>query len=154
MNAELKSAKQDIRKFIQHQYTDEKLASVYAFNQDKNMEFMNCCSCLMGVTLSDELHTRCNERISDLSNSKFSHYRKAQLLPFAWEAECSYARMGYKLGSVYGLMQWDLTTLRRIRLSAILRAEIRRRDRIKASQSTSQPTMVESKDELVLVKSH
>ncbi len=152
MNADLKSAKQDIRKFIQHQYTDEKLASVYAFNQDKNMEFMNCCSCLMGVTLSGGLHTTCGDRLTITGN--LSHYRRAQALPFAWEAECGYARLGYKLGSVYGLKDWDLTTLRRIRLSAILRAEIRRRDRIKASQSTSQPTMVESQDELVLVKSH
>ncbi len=150
MNHDLRQAKQDIRKFIQHQYTDDKLASVYAFNQDKNMQFMNCCSCLLGVTLSDELHTRCGD---SYAMNRFSHYRKAQDLPFAYQAECAYARIGYRLGSVYGHSDWDYSVLRRVRLSAILRAEIHRRDRIKqASQSTSQSTMVESQDELVLVK--
>lgn len=145
MNKLLRKDKQDIREFIQQQFTDEKLASVYAFNRDGKMEFYNTCSCLMGVTLSDHLHhKKCPDSID--RNGFKGHYRKAQILPLANAAEIAYGQLGYPLGSSYkNEDKLDLGLRRRLRLSAILRAEMRRRDRIRASK------MVESQDAAELV---
>jgi hypothetical protein len=55
--SELQNAKQTIRDWVRANFSDQKLASVAAFNADGRMSFRNPCGCLMGVTYSDPLHT-------------------------------------------------------------------------------------------------
>ena len=54
---ELRNSKQVTREWVRGQFSDQRLASVAAFNQDGKMSFRNPCGCLMGVTYSDPLHT-------------------------------------------------------------------------------------------------
>lgn len=53
---ELRSSKQIVRGWVRTNFSDQKLASVLAFNADGRMSFRNPYGCLMGVTYSDRLH--------------------------------------------------------------------------------------------------
>jgi hypothetical protein len=68
--SELRKAKQVIREWIRTHFSDEKLASVAALNEDGKMGFRTPCGCLLGVTYSDPLHVGhdCNHE----------HYRRAR----------------------------------------------------------------------------
>src|ERR1041385_7567355 len=52
----LRESKQLIRRWISERFSDERLAQVYAFNQDGKMRFQSACDCLLGVTGSSILH--------------------------------------------------------------------------------------------------
>jgi hypothetical protein len=54
---ELQNSKQIVRDWVRTNFSDEKLASVTAFNADGKMSFRNPCGCLMGVTHSEFLHS-------------------------------------------------------------------------------------------------
>jgi hypothetical protein len=129
---ELRNAKRVIRAWVGANFSDEKLAGVSAFNADGKMSFRNPCSCLLGVTYSDLLHT-CHEECSR------EHYQSAWRQDMAqrgrFEALFSSSRMG-KAEKAYiflGLSNrfnscFGDDDLRRRRFSALLRAEMRRRD--------------------------
>jgi hypothetical protein len=132
LQSELRKSKQIVREWIRANFSEQKLASVYAFNADGRMSFRNPCGCLMGVTYSDRLHDGygCNQE----------HYwiaRQKDLAESGWLAaifsgsgmgktERAYIVLGYssKFTSCFGDDE-----LRQRRLSAILRAEMRRRAR-------------------------
>jgi hypothetical protein len=128
---ELQKSKHIVRQWIRANFSDEKLASVQAFNSDGKMGFRNPCGCLMGVTYSDRLHMGddCDgehywvARRQDLANTR----RFAALFPTSriGKAEKAYNFLGFsaKFGNCFGDDQ-----LRRRRFSAILRAEMRRRE--------------------------
>ncbi len=142
MNEQLRRDKQHIREYIREHFSDEKLAQVYAFNRDGKMEFYNRCACLLGVTLSAQLHEQpCADEMR-LREGK-GHYLNAKRLGGACRAEMSYGT----LATDYARESWGyhLVSLRQCRLSAILRAELRRRDRLASP-------VVSSQDELVLAK--
>ncbi len=118
----LRECKQAIRSFIRQHWDDQRLASVYAFNRDGRMDEMNTCSCLIGCTLPACLHTghECDE----------SHYMNAKALSGATEAELAYMMLRWKGMHIFPAYDEELGIQQR-RLSAILRGEIRRRDRIR-----------------------
>ena len=144
---ELRNSKRVVRDWVRAQFSDEKLAGVSAFNEDGKMTFRNPCGCLMGVTYSERLHVGegCNRehywlaRRQDLAQTR----RFAALFPFSriGKAEKAYHFLGYldKFGSCFGDDQ-----LRRRRFSAILRAEMRRRDWIRAAMPAPVVTRIEA----------
>ena len=131
---ELRKSKQAIREWICANFSDQKLASVAAFNADGKMSFRNPCGCLMGVTYSDRLHVGhdCDRqhywvaRRRDLGQTG----RFAALFPSSriGKAERSYNFLGFSpsLSNCFGDDE-----LRRRRFAAILRAEMRRRERLR-----------------------
>src|SRR4051794_22604747 len=121
--SELRKAKQVIREWIRTHFSDEKLASVAAFNEDGKMGFRNPCGCLLGVTYSDPLHLGhdCNHE----------HYRRARRQDLALfspsglgKAEKAYLLLGVTAACSNGLGGDEG---RRRGFSALLRAERRRR---------------------------
>ena len=130
---ELRSSKQVVREWVRGNFSDEKLASVAAFNEDGKMSFRNPCGCLMGVTHSEFLHQG-----HDCDRKHYWIARRedlAQTRPFAalfpstriGRTEKAYNFLGYSpdFRNCFGDDE-----LRRRRFSALLRAEMRRRDRI------------------------
>jgi len=144
---ELRSSKQVVREWVRGNFSDEKLASVAAFNADGKMTFRNPCGCLMGVTYSDRLHVdqECNRkhywraRRQDLSQTR----RLAAWFPASriGKAEKAYNFLGLSaaLNSCFGDDE-----LRRRRFSAILRAEMRRRERLRLVSEEFQPAQIET----------
>jgi hypothetical protein len=123
VTTELRKAKHDIRAFIRMHWDDEKLAAVYAFNQDGKMDLHNACSCVLGVTLAATLHhERCGPLFTDM------HYSVAKFLPGAREAEMGYVK--FRSCCVEGRTVDEWPGIAQRRLSAILRAEMRRRSRV------------------------
>lgn len=130
---ELRNSKQIVRGWIRANFSDQKLAEVMAFNADGKMSFRNPCGCLMGVTFSSRLHEG-----RDCDREHYWAARKqdlAQTRRFAaWfvsahigKAEKAYHFLGHS--SATGECFGD-DNIRRRRLSAILRAEMRRRARL------------------------
>ncbi len=119
MNPELKLAKQTIRAFIRMHWSDQKLCEVYAFNRDGKMWYSSGCHCLLGVTSSEQLHGAANCPYT-MGQQARHHYYAAKELPLALVAEQAYLSIGAN----------DHT--RRRLLSAILRAEMRRRAHVRS----------------------
>jgi hypothetical protein len=131
---ELRSSKQVVREWVRAKFSDQKLASVVAFNEDGRMNFRNPCGCLMGVTHSDRLH--------EGDNCDRAHYWLArrqdlsQTRPFA--ALFPSSRVG-KAEKAYMFLGFSATctscfgddNVRRRRFSALLRAEMRNRERLR-----------------------
>ncbi len=119
----LRECKQAIRSFIRQHWDDQRLASVYAFNRDGKMDDFSCCACLIGCTLAKSLHVE--------SCSK-GHYIEAHELPGSTEAEQGYMGLAWVCTDV---SRWSDSeygdALQQRRLSAILRGELRRRDRVR-----------------------
>jgi hypothetical protein len=130
---ELRNSKQIVREWVRANFSDQRLASIAAFNEDGRMRFRNPCSCLLGVTYSDPLHEGddCNRehywfaRRQDLAQTRCF----AALFPTCkiGKAEKAYNFLGFcpTFTSCFG----D-DNLRRRRFSALLRAEMRRRARL------------------------
>jgi len=137
LNKRISESRKVIRAFIQKHWDDQRLHDVYAFNADGKMRFASSCCCLMGVTLAETLHSNCQCIYNRLLDA---HYFKAQRLPGGLAAEEGYRVLGYYLytrGSTPRIQVSD--ELRRLRLSALLRAEIRRRVRKEAAAETDRP---------------
>jgi hypothetical protein len=130
---ELRKSKQVVREWVRANFSDEKLAGVTAFNADGKMTFRNPCGCLMGVTYSERLHLGhdCNRdhywvaRRQDVAQTR----RFAALFPTSriGRAEGAYNFLGFSAN--FGYCFGD-DELRRRRFSALLRAEMRLRERI------------------------
>lgn len=128
----LQQQKAIIRAFIRANWSDLRLHEVYAFNRDGKMTYFNSCCCIMGVTdESLSLHTG---SIGPACERVLNHYDEARELPHGIAAEGAYHQLGYNLNSQLGYLNdlpLDPDQVRQERLSAILRAEIRRRERAK-----------------------
>jgi hypothetical protein len=151
--SELQKSKRIVREWVRAYFSDEKLACVAAFNEDEKMSFRDSCGCLMGVTFSQRLHSRCHSAYK----CDGEHYWQARKLdlsqtkplarPFlSWrigKTESAYIFLGFspKFDNCFGH-----DDLRRRRLSALLRAEMRRRERTRciepAEVPVSRPTQV------------
>jgi hypothetical protein len=101
-----------IRAFIRENWSDQKLAEVYAFNQDGKMNREHNCCCLLGVTFASRLHTG---HRTECGGPHFHHYRKARALKGAEQAEYIYMRMPFP--------KWTL--------GRIMKAEMRHREKIR-----------------------
>lgn len=122
MNERIKQAKQAIRPFIAT-FSDPRLADVYAANADGKMSFYDPCGCLRGVAYEGlAVHTRADR--CDLC-----HYDMVDD-DVAIAAEWGYNKLAF------GEHLLDAAdAIRQRRLSPILRAEIRRRDRLAQSRA-------------------
>jgi hypothetical protein len=130
---QLRNSKQLVREWVRANFSDQRLASVFAFNADGNMSFRNPCGCLMGVTWSDPLHAGhgCDRehywiaRKQDLAQTRFF----AALFPSSriGKTEKAYMCLGF---SATSNNCFGDDNLRRRRFSALLRAEMRRRERL------------------------
>lgn len=129
----IRDAKQYIRAFIRTNWDDQKLLEVYAFNADGKMSYFHGCNCLMGVTLSDKLHKEMCEEFKRTLKGNLpadkDHYSLAHALPGSLNAEVAYRNLGARSWAGCHLYSTTSDQRRRVRLSALLRAEIRRRAR-------------------------
>lgn len=125
----LKEAKAVIRAFIRANWNDQKLHDVYAFNRDGRMHFTSVCSCIIGVTGASTLHDVCTS----------AHYHSVKLFtPGAWQAEVGYRVLHHsRFDGVSIEGSWH-PKLAQVRLSAMIRAEMRRRDRARAAEQKRQ----------------
>jgi hypothetical protein len=133
---ELRNSKQIVRDWVRFNFSDQRLASVAAFNADGKMSFCNPCGCLMGVTFSEPLHMGhdCDRRHYWLARRQdLAQIRRfAALFPSSriGKAEKAYNFLGYSAAFSHCFGDDEL---RRRRFSALLRAEMRRRDRLHSS---------------------
>ena len=99
--SDLRKSKQIVRGWVRANFSDQKLASVVAFNADGKMSFRNPCGCLMGVTYSDRLHEGhdCNRehywiaRRQDLAQTR--RFAPLFLLTRIGKAEKAYNFLGF-----------------------------------------------------------
>jgi hypothetical protein len=133
----LQEAKRIIRKLIGG-WADQKLAAVYAFNEDGKMSYFGTCNCLIGVHSSEVLHTVCR----DAEGFQSGHY--ADAIGGLQREEAAYLILGGTYGDAIKeacapeavkeacapeAVRAERRRLRQVRFSAILRAEMRRRQR-------------------------
>jgi len=131
--SELRKSKQVIREWVRAYFSDQKLASVAAFNADGKMSFRDPCGCLLGVTYSDSLHVG--------HNCQHEHYYLARRQDWAQTGRLavlfSSSGMG-KAEKAYLFLGFTATfndcfgddEVRRRRFAALLRAEMHRRARL------------------------
>lgn len=127
--------KAPIRAFIAT-WTDQKLHDVYAFNQDGRMMYTFTCCCLLGVATSEILHSGActNFRVH------YSNVDELRLNRLGNAAEGAYLALGDG-----GANAEERDYLRQVRLSPMLRAEIRRR-------SLTTPSTIPQLEEVLVVK--
>src|ERR1043166_6181411 len=127
----LRESKQLIRRWISERFSDERLAQVYAFNQDGKMRFQSACDCLLGVTGSPTLHEPESCRDDDWPAHYFRiRYNGGQ---FALDCEQAYNILGWLNTRRFGIADCS-DELRKRRLSAILRAQMRIRARARQQE--------------------
>lgn len=132
---QLHDAKSPVRAFLRL-FSDQRLAEVYAFNQDGHMHYADPCTCLCGVFSAKSLHIRTLNGLCPESISMAVHYDEAKYIEEGYCAERGYALLGAVPGYVLTFgefaIHYDHTTdtLRRVRLSPMIRAEMRRRERL------------------------
>lgn len=107
--------KNAIRGFMREHYTDERLAQLLAHAQDGKLTFWSCC-CFIGIVTAD--HRLCGSLMQRILADP-DHYLVARRLNGAYGAEKAFAALPHD-------------KLSRIRLLIpIIRAEMRRRDRMR-----------------------
>jgi len=155
---ELQSSKQVVRAWVRAHFSDQRLASVVAFNEDGRMGFRNPCGCLMGVTYSDRLHDPgldgagidganhdCDRkhywRARRLDLSQTRRFAALFLASQLGKAEKAYLFLGFSANCRNCFGDDDL---RRRRFSALLRAEMRRRARLNVRVPDDAPALATS----------
>ncbi len=128
-------ARRTIRKCIAANpaiFTDQKVAEIYAFNLDGKMGWYSTCACWCGVMLARALHVAKDTGLCDQG-----HYAAARQLPNVINAEHAYLMLGSDRSGC--VLTESEGRLRQLRLSTILRAEMRRRDRARSLEQLKQP---------------
>lgn len=113
MNAELKQAKQNIRPYLR-QITDQQLAVLMAMAQDGKVEYMDQCSCILGI-------------VGGCTKAGY----KEQSTKIGDAAEYGLLMIG---GGVCRIFSPLSDPLRNRRLYPMCKAEQRRRDRVRSAQ--------------------
>jgi hypothetical protein len=126
MDQDLKENKQTIRAFMREHYTDERLAMLLAHAQSGRLAYMSCC-CFIGIPTAD--HALQGESGGIYSTTR--HYIRAAILPLAREAESAYCNLAECEG--------DQQRIRR--LIPIIKAEMRRRERLRITQDSASLTL-------------
>jgi hypothetical protein len=114
MDQELRNAKQNVREFLQKAYTDERLAMLLAHAQSGQLSYSSCC-CVIGVTTA-----------THALRGRYDDYQQ----PHYFEAR---NRFGANGGSFVDFGGSD--ERRRRVLIPMIRAEMRRRDRLRKVQT-------------------
>lgn len=123
----------NIRKFLQVNYSDEKLAALLAHAQDGRLSFSSCC-CLIGVATADHALRGHWHQQQGMQACDQPHYKKAINLDFAFLAESEFKHMTD--GDIYDPASDEQ---RRQRIIPIILEEMKRREDLKAANWKSQP---------------
>lgn len=144
MNQRLRNNKEILRTFMQDRYTDERLAMLLAHAQSGKLMYAACCCFVGTLTANHALRSETNAdlygrvRESEYDNT-VRHLLHARLLPDALTAERAYCGLGILEMGISGA---DGDELRRRLLIPMVRAEIRRRDRLKETARHSELVQV------------
>ena len=126
--------KKHIREFLRNHYTDERLTWLLEHARSGRLSFFSCC-CFIGVATAD--HALLSRGFNDSD-----HYALAERLDGADDAERAYRDL-FDVGHYCGVSPDTRDEIRRRVVIPIIKAEIRRRDRL-----------VQQKQEQVGVESH
>lgn len=130
MNQKLKQAYRSLREFIAT-WPESRVIEAYAFNKEGKMIYNHGCRCVRGLAEAETLHVeRCEG----------DHYHKANS-QLAYTAEVAYYVIGLTaFPPPPGTLGDD--GLRQRRMSPILRAEMRRRFRLRQVEVSVEPELV------------
>lgn len=117
---------ENIERFLQTAFTDERLAGLLAHCEDGKLVFYSCC-CFAGAPTAD--HALRGE-IEDYDLEP--HYIAAKKLPFAAEAEREFCSLAYSFAS-----DRERDSQRRAIVKPLILAEIERRDKLRTSSPPS-----------------
>lgn len=109
--------KQPIRAFMREHYTDERLAQLLAHAQEGKLAYYSCC-CFIGVATANHAL-----RLKDVRVHHNEHYERAQLLSGSRDAEYAFLLIGHT------------DAQRRRLLIPMIRAEMKRRDTLRAIEA-------------------
>jgi hypothetical protein len=129
---ELRRSKKTLRTWVRTHFSDQQLASVAAFNADGQMSFRHPCGCLLGVTYSDPLHTDAGCSQEHYQRARQEDRKQTSILGSFFssrelgQVERAYLFLGFtqRFHDCFGDDE-----VRRRRLAALLRAEMRYRSR-------------------------
>lgn len=132
--------KEAIRNFMRTFYSDQNLASLLAFARDGKLQFQSCC-CFIGIPTAT--HSLRQKPLS----WETQHYLEAKELPGANSAEHAFMMLGGPPEVPWGDFERFLNSpqadaKRRRILIPMVRAEMKRRDFIRASTGIRQETVV------------
>jgi len=130
MDVQLKDCKRAVRSFLRTAYTDERLVWLLTHARRGKLSYRSCC-CLVGVATADH-PLRGKVPTGELEHS---HYGLAKTFLGAHEADLAYYYLGH-IGRPGVLSSPD--RLRRRRLIPIVRAELRRREWLRAQLENEQ----------------
>jgi hypothetical protein len=117
MNQAMRTDKHTCREFLRNHYSDEKLAMLLAHAQSGRLEWMSCC-CFVGA--SNAVHP--------LGNTRLPHGAPLYMhLPNGEFVSAAFRRLAN-----FNLREQDTDATRRRIIIPIIRAEMRRRDKLKA----------------------
>lgn len=135
---EMRKRKEVIRKFLQNSYGDEELSILLAHMQEGNFKFHSCC-CFIGIaTIKKADHAVGKYKRSDGLEMP-AHYVKAKKIPGSHAAENAVRLLPDGEGMGQYTEEGDR---RRIRiLIPMVRAEIRRRDRLVQSKQVEEASV-------------
>jgi hypothetical protein len=119
--SKLKFVKGVLRSFIREHYTDQKLTEVLAHAQDGKLAYLSCC-CFIGVV------TATHALKGEEKHMNADHYLAARELHGSVQAEFAYAHLGQGADSYE-----EQDPLRRKRLIPLLRAEMKRREKLRTN---------------------
>lgn len=133
----LKECKRAIRKFLATAYSDERLAWLLAHARSGRLSYRSCC-CLIGVATAD--HPL--QEKSAPEQFVHSHYTLAKTFLGAREAELAFYYLGH-------IGRWWVTasadTQRRRRLIPMIKAEMRRREWLRAQRESDEALAASSR---------
>ncbi len=115
--------KQHIRAFMQVHYTDERLAQILAHAQDGRLAYTSCC-CLIGARTAQHALQGKNDNWRQYSGHESPH------TTISGHASSAYCDLHNGLAGFFG----DRDKVRRRILIPMIRAEMRRRERLKKSE--------------------
>jgi len=131
----LQELKRPIRTFLQIAYTDERLAALLAHAQQGKLAFDSCC-CLLGCSNAPHSLLGKSERASSPNGGLLHHWEVRRLAGYppscanSHPAEIAFSKLPGTFDQRHHI------------LIPVVKAEMRRRDRLKAQQA-AQPAQVE-----------
>lgn len=130
-NSLLKAYKQEIRKFMHEQYTDERLVLLLDHARTGHLSYESCC-CFVGISNAD--HALRTDRLFDVRGSHYMNLPMAVRAP----ADLAYFRLAdhMNMNTYYRRYSRDSDVVRRRIIIPMILAELRRR------QQSSSPVMV------------
>lgn len=123
------SNEQILARYMRHHYSDADLSALLAHAEDGKLSYFSCC-CFIGVPTADHALRGMIEG----SAASQAHYRKAEMLPDANDAELAFNAL---CGRGFGADWAAQDARRRELLIPLIRAEMDRREKERSSSIQS-----------------